>query len=118
MIEAAVAITAGISAASTALIAFGLDSLIETVSGIALLRRLTEAGIGAPAEEHHLAERRALYLVAATFYLLGFYVLIESGFSLYRRETAAPSVVGLALSILSLIIMPLLAAGKPATHAS
>ena len=68
VIEAAVAIGAGIIAGSTALITFGADSLIEVISAAALLWRFLKAGPKASAEEHSHAERRALYFVSATFF--------------------------------------------------
>ncbi|MDW7679977.1 MAG: cation transporter, partial [bacterium] len=115
LIEAIVAITAGIIASSTALIAFGIDSLIELISGAALLWRLLKAGPNASAEQHSSAERRALYLVAATFFLLAGYILFESISSLIHREAPLTSLVGLILSIASLIIMPVLAYTKQLT---
>ena len=109
VIEAAVAIGAGIIAGSTALIAFGADSLIEVISAVALLWRLLKAGPRASAEEHSRAERRALYFVSATFFLLAIYVIFESTNSLLKHEPPDSSTVGFILSVLSLIVMPLLA---------
>lgn len=109
VIEAVVAIGAGIIAGSTALIAFGADSLIEVISALALLWRLLRAGPSASAEEHSHAERRALYFVSATFFLLAAYVIFESTGSLLKREPPDSSTVGFILSVLSLIVMPMLA---------
>lgn len=64
VIEAAVAITAGVVAGSVALVGFGIDSGIEVVAASALLWRFRAAGAGATAEEHGAAERRALYIVS------------------------------------------------------
>ena len=77
LVEAFIALTAGIFAASTALIAFGTDSLIELISGTALLWRLLKAGPHATEEELSAAEKKALYWVAATFFLLAGYVLYK-----------------------------------------
>jgi hypothetical protein len=63
VIEAGVAIVAGVIAGSTALVAFGADSLIEVTSAVGLLWRLYRARAGASAEEHSAAERKALYVV-------------------------------------------------------
>lgn len=115
IIEAAIAITAGILAASTALIAFGTDSLIELISGIALLWRLLKAGPEASEEEHSAAERKALYLVSATFFLLAVFILFEAIPDLIHLEAPDTSVVGLILSIASLIVMPFLAIIKQRT---
>jgi cation diffusion facilitator family transporter len=115
LVEAFIALTAGIFAASTALIAFGTDSLIELISGTALLWRLLKAGPQATEEEHSVAEKKALYFVAATFFLLSAYVLYESIPALINKETPDTSLVGLILSIASLIVMPILAYAKQQT---
>jgi cation diffusion facilitator family transporter len=115
IIEAAVAIGAGIVAGSTALIAFGADSLIEVISAVALLWRLLKAGPSASAEEHGDAERRALYFVSVTFLLLAIYVIFESSNSLLKHEPPDSSTVGFILSVCSLIVMPLLAYFKGRT---
>ena len=61
------------------------------------------------------AERRALYVVAATFFLLAAYIAYEAGTSLLGREAPDRSTVGLILSVLSLVIMPVLAWSKQRT---
>jgi hypothetical protein len=68
VVEAVVAIGAGILAGSVALIGFGADSAIEVVSALGLLWRLHRAGPHAPIEDESKAEKRALYLVAITFF--------------------------------------------------
>jgi cation diffusion facilitator family transporter len=115
VIEGVVAIAAGIIAGSTALVAFGVDSFIEVISALGLLWRLLRTGPNASAEEHGTAERRALYIVSATFFLLAAYVAYESIIALVAREAPNRSTVGLALSIISLIIMPVLAYMKQKT---
>ena len=70
VVEAAVAIGVGLVVGSVALVGFGVDSGIEVISAVALLWRLHKAGPHASAEEPGAAERKALYLVAATFFLL------------------------------------------------
>lgn len=67
VIEAFVAIGAGLLVGSVALVGFGVDSGIEVISAVALLWRLLKAGPNASSEERGAAEKRALYLVAATF---------------------------------------------------
>jgi hypothetical protein len=66
VVEAIVAIGAGLLVGSVALVGFGVDSGIEVISAVALLWRLYRAGPEASAEEQGAAEKRALYLVAAT----------------------------------------------------
>ena len=115
VIEAVVAIGAGIIAGSVALIGFGVDSGIEVLSALALLWRLRRAGADASAEEEEHAENRALYLVAATFFLLAAYIGYEAISSLIEGEGPDSSTVGIVLSVLSLAIMPALAWGKQRT---
>jgi cation diffusion facilitator family transporter len=115
VVEAVVAIGAGLLAGSVALVGFGVDSGIEVISAVALLWRLLKAGPQASAEETGAAEQRALYLVAATFFLLSAYIAYEAVGALLTREGPDGSTVGLALAVLSIIIMPALAFFKSRT---
>jgi len=67
VLEAIVAIGAGVVAGSVALVGFGVDSGIEVISAVGLWWRLRTAGPDAMVAEESAAERRALYIVAATF---------------------------------------------------
>jgi divalent metal cation (Fe/Co/Zn/Cd) transporter len=109
IVEAVVAIGAGVVAGSIALVAFGADSLIEVTSGGVLVWRLRRAGPEASAAEQGDRERRALFVVGATFFLLAAY---ESLSELLGAKEARPSTVGLALSVVSLVVMPILATAK------
>jgi divalent metal cation (Fe/Co/Zn/Cd) transporter len=106
MMEAAVAIGAGWVAGSIALVGFGVDSLIESLSGSALLRRLSS-----PTRDES-REKIALKLVGISFLILAVYVAFDAIKSLLTREPPHASVVGIGLSIASLIVMPLLARAK------
>jgi divalent metal cation (Fe/Co/Zn/Cd) transporter len=114
VLEAIVAIAAGVIAGSVALVGFGVDSAIEVISAVGLLWRLRTAGPDATVAEESAAERRALYVVAATFFLLAGYIGVEAITALAGREEPDRS-VGLVLSVLSLLIMPLLAWWKQRT---
>ncbi|MBA3631594.1 MAG: cation transporter [Acidobacteria bacterium] len=102
-LEAVVAITFGILAGSVALIGFGIDSIIESSSGVILLWRLT-AG-----EER---EQLALRLVGISLLVLASYVAFDAVKSLIAQERPDESYVGIVLAAVSLIIMPLLAREK------
>ena len=115
VVEGVVAIGAGLLTGSVSLIGFGADSFIEVISAVALLWRLRKAGPNASAEERGEAERRALYLVAATFFLLAAYIAYEAGGALLSGEGPEDSTVGLVLSVVSLLVMPALAYGKQRT---
>ena len=112
VIEAVVAIGAGIIAGSVALIGFGADSAIEVISAVGLLWRLRKAGPHAEVSEESAAEKRALYVVAITFFLLAIYITWEAASSLLSREQPLTSPVGIILAVLSLAIMPALALVK------
>jgi cation diffusion facilitator family transporter len=115
VVEGVVAIGAGLLTGSVSLVGFGADSFIEVISAVALLWRLRKAGPNASAEERGDAERRALYLVAATFFLLAAYIAYEAAGALLSGEGPEDSTVGLVLSVLSLLVMPALAYGKQRT---
>jgi divalent metal cation (Fe/Co/Zn/Cd) transporter len=106
LIEAAVALGAGLLASSIALIGFGIDSLIETSSGAILLWRLQEG------EEGEKRERMALKLVGISLLALAAYVAIDATKGLIMREPPEKSLIGIILASISLIVMPLLAWGK------
>jgi divalent metal cation (Fe/Co/Zn/Cd) transporter len=106
LIEAGVAVTAGIIAGSLALTSFGFDSVIELVSAVLVLRRLrAELADGQPDER---AERRVLRIIAGTFFVLAAYVVIGSVIDLLTSAHPERSPVGIGLTISSLLIMPLL----------
>jgi divalent metal cation (Fe/Co/Zn/Cd) transporter len=106
IVEAGVAIGSGWFAGSIALVGFGVDSLIESLSGSVLLWRLSS-----PAHDES-REKIALKLVGISFLILAAYVAFEAIKSLITREPPQTSFVGIGLSVTSLIIMPLLARAK------
>ena len=112
VMEAAVAIGAGVAAGSIALVGFGADSLIEVTSAGILVWRLRRAGPQATAEEQGERERTALFVVSGTFFLLAAYVAYEALGELLGDGRAEPSSLGLALSVASLMVMPVLAMAK------
>lgn len=113
VIEAVVAVAAGIITGSVALIGFGLDSVIGGVTAGMLVWRLRHElrAVQAP-EAYSITERKALFVSGITFFLLALYLLNESGSRLYYKEKPAESLVGLSLAAFSLIIMPALALMK------
>jgi cation diffusion facilitator family transporter len=112
VVEAVVAIGAGILAGSVALIGFGADSAIEVISAFGLLWRLRKAGPRAAVSEESAAEKRALYVVALTFFLLAIYITWEAVNSLISREEPLTSPIGIILAVVSLAVMPTLAFAK------
>ena len=109
LLEAAVALVSGAVAGSIALIGFGLDSLIEVSSGGVLLWRLSA---DRDEERRETVERKALKLVGLSLILLAAYVAGDSALNLVRHEAPERSLPGVALAIVSLVVMPLLARAK------
>jgi divalent metal cation (Fe/Co/Zn/Cd) transporter len=106
-VEGAVAIAAGVTAGSIALIGFGLDSAIEGFASVIIIWRFTGRRIHSTA-----AEQRAQKLVAIQFFLLAPYVAIESLRALAGGEHADHTLAGILLAIGSIIFMPLLGIAK------
>ncbi|WP_433686614.1 cation transporter [Micromonospora carbonacea] len=105
VVEAIIAIAAGTRASSTALIGFGLDSVIEVSSAAAVAWQFS----GVDPERR---ERAALRVIAVSFYALAAYVTVESVHALIDGDQAGHSTVGLALAAVSLAVMPLLSAAQ------
>ncbi|TDO44230.1 cation efflux family protein [Kribbella sp. VKM Ac-2527] len=101
VLEAIIAIAAGVAAGSVALVGFGLDSVVEVSSGLIILwqfrHRLPET-----------RERQALRLLAFSFFALAAYVTFESIRTLIAGADPDTSAVGIGLAIASLIVMPFL----------
>jgi divalent metal cation (Fe/Co/Zn/Cd) transporter len=112
VIEMAVSILAGIASGSILLIAFGMDSLIELVSGAILLWRLRVESQNGDVERVERAEGRATWVVAITLALLCIYVLVMAVYGLFARSQPEPSPVGIAISAAAVLIMPYLAVNK------
>lgn len=109
--EAIASIIAGGMANSIALIGFGLDSIVESLSGLVLIWRLRKQETISEEEEEEIEERASRF-VGITFFILGAYVLIESIRKIVLKDMADPSLIGIAIAVLSLIIMPILAYAK------
>lgn len=107
-IEAVFAIGAGVAASSIALIGFGLDSIVELSSGLIILWQFRHT---VPEQR----ERQALRMLAVSFFALAAYVSFEAVRTLLLREIAETSKVGIAVAILSLIIMPFLSVAQRRT---
>jgi len=105
--EGAIAIAAAVLAGSVALLGFGLDSAIEALASIIVIWRFT----GTRRLSDH-AEQRAQRLVAITFFLLAPYIAQDAIRALISGEHPATSWLGIALSISSIIVMPLLGRAK------
>ncbi len=105
LVEAVVAIGAGVAASSSALLGFGLDSAIEVSSATIVLWQLRS-------EVPEDRERQALRLIAWSFFLLAGWVSITSIADLLRQAEPDESPIGIVLALVSVIVMPVLAMAK------
>jgi divalent metal cation (Fe/Co/Zn/Cd) transporter len=101
LIEATVAIAAGAVASSTALLGFGLDSLIEVSSAAAVAWQFTS-------RDPQRREQITLRIIAASFFALAIYVTAQAVRALTGHGAARPSAAGLVLAGSSLVVMPTL----------
>ncbi len=100
VLEAATALTAGAIASSTALVGFGLDSIVEVTSALAITWQYAHH---TPSDREH----RALRVVAYSFFALAAYVSVDAVLSLAGGREAERSSLGIALAALSLLVMPI-----------
>ncbi len=107
VIEGIVSIVAGLFAGSIALVGFGLDSFVESLSGGVMIWRFRNHGEMSEEEEERI-EKKAIKLVAYSFFILGGYVLYESFKRIYFHEIPEPSLFGIVIAIISIIVMPVL----------
>lgn len=108
VIEAIVAITAGTIASSTALVGFGLDSVIEVSSAVAVAWQFS-------ATDHAVREARertTLRIIAVSFFVLAAYVTVDAARALAGTGEAERSIPGIVLAALSVAVMPFLSAAQ------
>lgn len=110
--EALVAVWAGQQTESIALLGFGFDSLIEVSAAAMMFWRLIEQVRNHQEDAVEKAEANVHRFVGVTFLLLAVYIVMDSSLTLWHQERPHPSLLGVALAVLSLIIMPLLSWGK------
>jgi divalent metal cation (Fe/Co/Zn/Cd) transporter len=107
ILEALASILFGTAAGSIALIGFGLDSIVESLSGLILIWRLRQHKPENAGNEAKI-EKKAIRFVSLTFFLLALYVLYESLQKLILAEVPQSSLPGIVIASLSMIIMPVL----------
>ena len=110
-VETAVAVAAGVAAGSVALLAFGIDSVIEFVAGLVVLQSFRAEQTGRTGQSEH----RALRIIGATFFLLAVYIVATAGYTLLAGSKPDSSVPGVAVSAAALLVMPSLSVFKRRT---
>ena len=101
VVEAIVALAEGTRVSSTALVGFGLDSVIEVSSAAAVAWQFS-------ATDPETREKATLRFIAFSFFALAAYVSVDAALSLFGLGEARPSAIGIALATASLIVMPVL----------
>ena len=101
VIEAVVALAEGTRVSSSALIGFGLDSIVEISSAAAVAWQFS-------AKDPETREKAALRFIAMSFFALAAYVAVDAVLSLFGVGEAQPSLIGIVLASASLVIMPVL----------
>lgn len=108
-LEATAALVAGVLAGSVALVGFGVDSFIEvSASGLAQWR--LRADLDATRKER--VERKTSRLIGLSFLMLAAYVLYDATASLFRQDAPDATLFGIAVLVLSAVVMTLLARSK------
>lgn len=110
VVEGVLAVSAGAAAGLVSLVGFGIDSGIESLSAVLVALRLSARLRHGEVDE--AKERRALRLIAVTFFLLAGWISVEGVRGLLAGEVPEASGLGVAVLVASLIVMPLLAAAK------
>lgn len=101
LVEAVVSITAGTLASSVALIGFGLDSTIEVLSAAAVAWQFSR-------KDPERWEKGTLRVIAVAFFALALSVTVSSVAALAGRVEAEHSTLGIAITALSVAVMPFL----------
>lgn len=118
LIEGVIAVVAAMASGSVALLGFGVDSFVESISGSVLIWRLGSEKRGSADEERIEAiERRAEQLVGLSFFALAAYVAFDAVTSILSQERPDASAVGIALASVSIGVMLWLARAKRRTAA-
>jgi divalent metal cation (Fe/Co/Zn/Cd) transporter len=114
LIEGVIAIAAATASGSVALLGFGIDSFVESASGSVMIWRLLAERHADEDDEERIdhVERRAQKLVALSLVLLAAYIAWDSITSILSGERPEPSLVGIVLASVSLVVMWWLARAK------
>ena len=113
ILEAVGALAAALLARSVLLLALGIDSGIELLSAAVLLHRLRkESNEDLDLEQTEKLERQTARIAGWLLYLLAIYVTLQAAYSLWQRNTAETSFLGMGIAVVAAIGMPILARAK------
>ena len=111
-VEAAVAVAAGVAAGSVALLAFGIDSVIEFVAALVVLQTFRAEQTG---RARIGGEQRTVRVIGVTFFLLAAYIVADAAYTLIAASRPESSTAGVAVAAAALLVMPTLSALKRRT---
>lgn len=112
VVEGVIGITAALAAGSVALLAFGIDSFVESASASVVLWRLVAERKASSSEAIEAAERRAQKLIAGSLFVLAAWVSFDALTALLAREHSERSILGIGITALSSVVMLWLARAK------
>lgn len=112
VVEGAIALGAALLAGSVALLAFGIDSFVESTSGAVLIWRLLAERRARDAATIERIEHRARRLVAVSLFALAAWVAFDASKALWFGERPDPSIIGIVLTSVSIVVMQWLARAK------
>jgi divalent metal cation (Fe/Co/Zn/Cd) transporter len=112
VLEGLVSVVFAVLAGSTALLGFGIDSFVESLSGMVMIWRFSH-----PAQDTQ-RETTSIRLIGVSLIILAAYVAYEAATALYEREPPERSVVGIIIAAISLVVMPILYVLKRRTAAA
>jgi divalent metal cation (Fe/Co/Zn/Cd) transporter len=115
IIEGVVSVAAALAAGSVALLGFGVDSFVETTSGLVMIWRLRAERHARDHEAIERLDQRAHKLIALSLFMLAAYIAFDALKALLTREQPEPTMVGIAITLLSLVVMWWLARAKRRT---
>ncbi|MCI0612113.1 cation transporter [bacterium] len=107
LLEGLISIIVSILSGSAALLGFGVDSFVESISGGVMIWRFKKRPDLPKADEERI-EQRAIQLVGFSFIILGCYVAFEAFKKLYLKDEPEATIIGIFISVASIIIMPAL----------
>jgi cation diffusion facilitator family transporter len=111
--EGMIAVAAGTIAGSTALLAFGIDSFVETASGAIVGWRLLDEIRNRSEERAERVEKLTSHVAGLLLFALAIYIAVDSSIRLIGRSTKPKeSLIGIAVTAASIVVMPILGRAK------
>jgi divalent metal cation (Fe/Co/Zn/Cd) transporter len=104
LIEAVVALYFGEKDESLTLFGFGVDSLIEVISGIGIAHMVLRIWRSTTNDRDRF-ERTALWITGGGFYVLALGLVLSGGYRAVSGEKPQSTLIGIVLSLISIAVM-------------